>query len=71
MQPIHYSLLVNGVAMLIAGALSWKFSNPLVFIVALLLAQHTMARFGREEPDDDGPGGDYDGGNGVGFTPPQ
>lgn len=69
MQPIHYSLTFNLLALVICGLLSWQFNQPLLVIVALLVAQHTTARFEDRRPthlDDDDD--DDDGGRPIGFT---
>lgn len=66
LHPIHYSLLLNLVILAFAGALSWKMEQPLVFVVALLLANHSLGRF---SPDEKEPG-NYEGSSGMGFGLP-
>lgn len=55
MQPIHYSLIFNLLALMLTGFLAWEFEEPLLVIITLLVAQHTMARFS-DNDDDDEPG---------------
>lgn len=67
MHPIHYSLLLNGLAWGISGALAWHLSQPWIFIVVYVLTQHAVSRFD-EVP---GPEGEYEGRNPpVGFHGP-
>lgn len=44
-HPIHYSLALNALILGVAGALSFAFASPIVFICAILLCQHMPARF--------------------------
>lgn len=53
MQPIHYSLIFNFLALMLTGLLAWEFEEPLLVIITLLVAQHTMARFSDDDDDDD------------------
>lgn len=53
MHPIHYSLILNLAVLLITGFLSYVFEEPLLVVVALLLANHSMARFQNDDPDDE------------------
>lgn len=53
MQPIHYSLIFNVIALVVCTALAWRFEEPWLVIVALVLAQHTMARFQDDDDDED------------------
>lgn len=62
LHPIHYSLIINLVVMAIAGGLAWAFSQPLVFILAVILSNHALERFrndppgaGRDSDDDEDP----------------
>lgn len=66
MQPIHYSLIFNVLALLVCALLSWQFKEPLLVIVALLIAQHTPARFGDQRGRDDDDEDDDD--PRIGFT---
>lgn len=57
MQPIHYSLILNLAVLAVTGWLSFVFTQPLLVVVGLMLAQHEMARFKdeiMEEDDDEG-----------------
>lgn len=62
MQPIHYSLILNLAVLIVLGALSYAFQQPLLVIVGLLLANHAIARFSNEEAEDD------DGEPAIGFN---
>lgn len=66
MQPITYSLIINVLALLIAGGLAWAFSQPWIFVIALLLQTHVLQRFEEkifgDDEDNDAEGG------GIGFT---
>lgn len=53
MQPIHYSLIFNVLALLLTGLLAWEFNEPMLVVVSLLVAQHTIARFNDQDDDDD------------------
>lgn len=53
MQPIHYSLIFNFLALMLTGFMAWEFEEPLLVIITLLVAQHTMARFSDNDDDDD------------------
>jgi hypothetical protein len=62
-HPIHYSLVYNIIALLVAAGLAFHFSQPMLILVVMLLAQHSMGRFSRDDDDDDD-----DDGPGMGFT---
>lgn len=51
MHPIHYSLVLNVIILAITGFLAYSFKEPLLVVVALLLANHSMSKF--QEGDDD------------------
>jgi hypothetical protein len=53
LHPIHYSLILNLVAMVATGLLAYHFSQPLLIVVALLLANHSLARFQTDDDDED------------------
>lgn len=56
MHPIHYSLILNLVTLAITGFLAYSFNQPLLVVAAMLLANHSMARFesdGQDNDDDD------------------
>ena len=53
MQPIHYSLIYNTLALIVTGLVAWLFKEPLLLVVTLLVAQHTMERFRSEKGEDD------------------
>lgn len=53
MHPIHYSLILNLITLAIMGFLAHEFKEPLLVIVALLLANHSMARFQEDDDDDE------------------
>jgi hypothetical protein len=53
MHPIHYSFLLNIAALIIAGLLSWQQGQPLWLIVAVLLQNHSLARFTNLSDDQD------------------
>lgn len=50
MHPIHYSLIINLAVLAVTGWLSYAFSQPMLFIIGMILAQHEMSRF-RDEPE--------------------
>lgn len=54
MQPIHYSLIINLAVLAVTGWLSYVFTQPLLVVIGLMLAQHEMARFKEEDDDDEG-----------------
>lgn len=45
MQPIHYSMILNVLAMVLAGLLSWQTSQPLWLIVVIMLQAHVFERY--------------------------
>lgn len=51
MHPIHYSLILNVIILALTGFLAYAFKEPLLVVVALLLANHSMAKF---QDDDEG-----------------
>lgn len=57
MHPIHYSLILNIIILAVTGFIAYSFKEPLLVVVALLLANHPMAKFqdgdGLDEDDDD------------------
>ena len=57
MHPIHYSLILNIIILAVTGFIAYSFGEPLLVVVALLLANHSMAKFqdgdGPDEDDDD------------------
>jgi hypothetical protein len=62
MHPIHYSLILNVVTLIAAGALSWQQHEPVWLIIAIMLLNHTIGRFASDETqpsrlddDDDDP----------------
>lgn len=65
MHPTLYSMIMNLVAWVIAGFLAWVFSQPVVFLCALLMTNHFVQPQQEEQPEP----GDYDGDRSVGFTP--
>ena len=58
MHPIHYSLILNIVILAITGFIAYSFKEPLLVVVALLLANHSMAKFQDGDDDDDEGGND-------------
>lgn len=56
MHPIHYSLILNIIILAITGFIAYSFKEPLLVVVALLLANHSMAKFqdGDDNDDEDG-----------------
>lgn len=65
-HPIHYSLLLNLAVLALTGFLAYVFKEPMLVVVALLLTNHSLARFSddrRDEEDDD----DEDGEPSMGF----
>ncbi|QFZ84601.1 hypothetical protein GFK26_18405 [Variovorax paradoxus] len=69
LHPIHYCLILNILTLAGAVGLAFAFSQPLVFIVAILLSNHAMQRFeqDREEGEIDEVVREYEGG-GAGFS---
>jgi hypothetical protein len=61
-HPIHYSLIYNIIALLVAAGLAFHFAQPMLVLVVLILAQHSMGRFSNQDDDDDD-----DEGPGMGF----
>ena len=54
MHPIHYSLILNIIILAVTGFIAYSFKEPLLVVVALLLADHSMTKFqGGDSPDDD------------------
>lgn len=53
MQPITYSFAINLSALLAAVFLSWQFTAPYIFVIALLVQTHALERFRDEEREDD------------------
>lgn len=55
MHPIHYSLILNIIILAITGFIAYSFKEPPLVVVALLLANHSMAKFqdGDDLDDDD------------------
>jgi hypothetical protein len=55
MQPIHYSLIINLIALLICAGLAWLFAAPWLVIVAMLMQTHALERFQSQanHPDED------------------
>lgn len=51
MHPIHYSLVLNIIILAVTGFIAYSFKEPLLVVVALLLANHSMAKF--QDSDDD------------------
>lgn len=59
MHPIHYSLILNIIILAVTGFIAYSFKEPLLVVVALLLANHSMAKFQDGDSDDeDDDGGD-------------
>lgn len=59
LHPIHYSLIFNVLVLALMGFLSYHFGQPLLIVIALLVAQHEMARFQdqkREEEEEEARG---------------
>lgn len=58
MHPIHYSLILNIIILAVTGFIAYSFKEPMLVVVALLLANHSMAKFqdgdSDDEDDDDG-----------------
>ena len=60
MHPIHYSLILNIIILAVTGFIAYSFKEPLLVVVALLLVNHSMAKFQDsddldEDDDDDDP----------------
>lgn len=60
MQPIHYSLIINLIALLVCAGLAWLFAAPWLVIVAMLMQTHALERFqsqreAQEEDEEDFP----------------
>lgn len=53
MHPIHYSLVLNLIILAVTGFLAYEFKEPLLVVVALLLANHSMAKFQDHDDGDD------------------
>lgn len=53
LHPIHYSLIFNVLVLGTMGFLSYHFAQPLLIVIALLVAQHEMARFQDQKRDED------------------
>lgn len=53
MHPIHYSLILNVIILGVTGFLAYAFTEPLLVVVALLLANHSMAKFSGDDDNDD------------------
>ena len=53
MHPIHYSMIMNVLILVICAGLSWRFDNPLLVVIALLVLQHTMAKFSDDDMEDE------------------
>lgn len=53
MHPIHYSLILNIIILAVTGFIAYSFKEPLLVVVALLLANHSMAKFQDDGPDED------------------
>lgn len=67
MQPIHYSLILNLAILAVLGWLSYAFASPLLIIIGLLLANHTIARFGKNDGDEDDSDDDNEKEPAIGF----
>lgn len=65
MHPIHYSLILNIIILALTGFIAYSFKEPLLVVVALLLANHSMAKF--QDNDDDLDDDDEDGEPKIGF----
>lgn len=52
MHPIHYSLILNVIILAVTGFLAYEFKEPLLVVVALLLANHSMAKFQDQDDED-------------------
>lgn len=57
LQPITYSLSLNLAILIASGVLAWVFTNPLLFVIGLLVMQHVIQRFAQEEYEDEEPVG--------------
>lgn len=68
MQPIHYSFLMNLAILLVFGALAWAFAQPVLVVAGVMLMNHVIGRFDKNNEPDDGPEEPDDDGNGMGFT---
>ena len=64
MHPIHYSLILNIIILAVTGFIAYSFKEPLLVVVALLLANHSMAKF---QDNDDDLDDDEDGEPKIGF----
>lgn len=64
MQPIHYSLIFNIITLAVCTALAWRFEQPMLVVLALVLSQHALARFSGDDDDDEG---EDDEGSAMGF----
>jgi hypothetical protein len=53
MQPIHYSLILNVLALVAGTFLAVIFAQPLLLVVAIILQHHMAARFESSRHDDD------------------
>ena len=53
MHPIHYSLILNIIILAVTGFIAYSFKEPLLVVVALLLANHSMTKFQNGDSYDD------------------
>ncbi len=53
MHPIHYSLILNIIILAVTGFIAYSFKEPLLVVVALLLANHSMTKFQNGDSSDD------------------
>jgi len=52
-QPIHYSLILNILVLLVCGGLAYVFSAPWLVILAILTQTHALERFRGEQNEEE------------------
>ena len=55
MQPINYSALINVLALLIGGGLSWFLRDPLILVLMVILQTHIPTRHDTPEEEEEEP----------------
>lgn len=52
MHPITYSIIINLAILIVVSFLSLAFSQPLLFVVGLMMMNHIMGRFNTSAEQD-------------------